>query len=124
MPEETSPAVEEVKEEPRLSFAVETKHGATVIRCKGKLTAGYTELLHAEVKPHLARAQRVVLDLTNLTYMDSMGLGAIASLYVSARTAGCRLELVNLSKRIRELFSITNMLSLFEVCGDNSIRIP
>ena len=72
----------------------------------------------------LPHTKRIVLDLTGLTYMDSMGLGAIASLYVSARTAGCRLELINLSKRVRELFSITNMLSLFEVCGDNSVRIP
>jgi anti-sigma B factor antagonist len=110
--------------EPRLSFAVETIDGATVVHCRGMLTAGYTELLHVEMKKHIPQSKRLVLDLTDLVYMDSMGLGAIASLYVSARTAGCRLELVNLSKRVRELFSITNMLSLFEVCGENSIRIP
>lgn len=107
-----------------LTFEIETTDDATVIHCRGRLTAGLTELLHAQVKSRLPHAKRLVLDLTDLTYMDSMGLGAIASLYVSARTAGCRLELINLSKRIRELFSITNMLSLFEVCGDNSIRIP
>jgi anti-sigma B factor antagonist len=110
--------------EPRLSFTVETIEDTTVVRCRGKLTAGVTELLHAEVKTLLPHSKRIVLDLTDLTYMDSMGLGAIASLYVSVRSAGCRLELINLSKRIRELFSITNMLSLFEVCGDGSIRIP
>jgi anti-sigma B factor antagonist len=110
--------------EPRLSFEIETMEDAVVVHCRGMLTAGYTDLLHAEVKARMPLTKRLVLDLTNLTYMDSMGLGAIASLYVSARSAGCRLELINLSKRIRELFSITNMLSLFEVCGDNSIRIP
>jgi anti-sigma B factor antagonist len=107
-----------------LTFEVEVVEDATVVHCRGRLTAGLTDLLHAEVKSLLPHSKRIVLDLTDLTYMDSMGLGAIASLYVSARTAGCRLELINLSKRIRELFSITNMLSLFEVCGDNSIRIP
>ena len=122
MPEETStPAAPPA---PRLSFEVETVEDATVIHCRGMLTAGYTELLHAEVKPRMERGKRLILDLTDLTYMDSMGLGSIASLYVSARSAGCRLELINLSKRIRELFSITNMLSLFEVCGEHSIRIP
>ncbi len=121
MPEETSTRD---RSEPRLSFEIETMEDAVVVHCRGMLTAGYTDLLHAEVKARMPLTKRLVLDLTNLTYMDSMGLGAIASLYVSARSAGCRLELINLSKRIRELFSITNMLSLFEVCGDNSIRIP
>jgi anti-anti-sigma factor len=109
---------------PTLGFETEIMDDATVIHCRGRLTAGLTELLHAEVKPLLLPGKRLVLDLTDLTYMDSMGLGAIAKLYVSARSAGCRLELINLSKRIRELFSITNMISLFEVCGDNYIRIP
>jgi anti-anti-sigma factor len=109
---------------PPLTFEIETIEDATVIHCRGRLTAGLTELLHAQVKPLLPHTKRLVLDLTDLTYMDSMGLGAIAKLYVSTRSAGCRLELINLSKRIRELFSITNMISLFEVCGDNYIRIP
>jgi len=38
--------------------------------------------------------------------------------------AGTRLEMINLSKRVRELFSITNVLSLFEVCGEQNVRIP
>jgi anti-anti-sigma regulatory factor len=53
-----------------------------------------------------------------------MGLGAIIGLYVSAKSAGVRLEVINLSARVRQLFSITNMLSLFEVCGDQTTRIP
>ena len=120
MPDETAAA----PAEPRIRFEVEKSADATTIRCFGKLTAGVTQLLQAEVRAHLQDSKRLVLDLTDLTYMDSMGLGTIASLYVSARSSGCRLELINLSKRVRELFSITNMLSLFEVCGDNSIRIP
>ena len=65
-----------------------------------------------------------MLDLTDLSYMDSSGLGSIIGLYVSAKTAGTRLEMINLSKRVRELFSITNALSLFEVCGEQNVRIP
>lgn len=66
----------------------------------------------------------MILDLTGVTNMDSLGLGTIASLYVSAKTSGCRLELVNLGPNIRRLFSMTNLLSLFEGAGDNTFRLP
>jgi hypothetical protein len=49
--------------------------------------------------------------------IDSVGLGTIASLYVSARTAGGELYVVNLAPRLRELFSVTRLLSLFESAG-------
>jgi anti-anti-sigma factor len=56
--------------------------------------------------------------------MDSMGLGPIVGLYVSAKSSGCTLILINLSQRVRELFRITNVWSLFEVYGENIIRMP
>lgn len=94
------------------------------VRCTGKLIAGTAAILQTEVRGLLPGAKRIVLDLTDLSYMDSSGLGSIIGLYVSAKTAGARLEVINLSKRVRQLFSITNVLSLFEVCGENNIRIP
>jgi anti-anti-sigma factor len=65
-----------------------------------------------------------VLDLTELTQMDSMGLGTIMGLYVSAKTSGSSLILINLSQRVRELFRITNVWSILEVYGENIIRLP
>src|SRR6267142_455694 len=59
----------------------------------------------------------IVLDLKEVPMMDSSGLGAVVTLHVSARTRGCRLEVVNASKQILELFSMTNVLSLFEATG-------
>jgi len=43
---------------------------------------------------------------------------------VSAKRAGCQLELVNLGKQIRQLFAISNLLTMFESAGDNTFRIP
>jgi anti-sigma B factor antagonist len=57
--------------------------------------------------------KRIVLDLTDLAFVDSMGLGTLVRLYVSARSAGSCLELINLGKQIREILGITNLLSLF-----------
>ena len=56
--------------------------------------------------------------------MDSMGLGSIVSLHASAKANGSDLKLVNLSKRVRELFRVTNLLSVFEVYGENIIKMP
>ena len=69
------------------------------------------------------KAKKIVLDLTDLTFMDSMGLGTVASLYVSAKTAGCQFELINFSRRIRDLFTVTHLLSLFEPCGETNVTI-
>jgi anti-sigma B factor antagonist len=93
------------------------------VRCTGKLIAGSTGILQTEVRSLLPGTKRIVLDLTDLGYMDSSGLGAIIGLYVSVKSAGGRLEVINLSARVRQLFSITNVISLFEVCGEQSNRV-
>jgi anti-anti-sigma factor len=110
--------------QPPLSLAVSIEDGVATIKCTGKLMAGVTDILRAEVKRLIPNHKRIVLDLTELTLMDSMGLGTIVSLYASARKSGSRLELINLSKRVRELFGLTNLLSMFELCGEHDIRMP
>jgi len=108
----------------QLTLITTTDGDTTIIRCTGKLVAGSTGILQAEVRGLLPGAKRIVLDLTGLGYMDSNGLGSIIGLYVSVKSAGGRLEVINLSARVRQLFSITNVLSLFEVCGEQNIRLP
>ena len=49
--------------------------------------------------------------------MDSMGLGTLMQLYVSARTHGCSLELINIGKRIQDLLELTNIWSVFAPGG-------
>jgi anti-sigma B factor antagonist len=92
-----------------------------LVKCSGKLIAGTTEILRTAVKPLISQAKRIVLDLTDLTRMDSLGLGAIIGLYVSAKATGCELKLINLRRRIREVFHIANLLPLFEYYGDLQI---
>jgi anti-anti-sigma factor len=97
---------------------------ATVVCCTGRLTTETSQLLKTEVKVLLPNKRRVILDLTDLGYMDSSGLGALVGLYISAKGARCELQLVNLSPRIRELLSLTNVLSVFESCGRYGTRMP
>jgi anti-sigma B factor antagonist len=108
----------------RLSVDVERDGTTAVVRCGGKLVAGVNDFLYTEVHRLIPESNRIVLDLTELSYMDSMGLGTIIRLYVSAKAAGCELELVNIGHRIRELLGVTNLLSVFTVCGEHHVRIP
>jgi anti-anti-sigma factor len=98
--------------------------GDPVVRCTGRLTTETSVLLKTEVRTLLPSKRRLILDLTDLSHMDSSGLGALVGLYISAKGASCELQLVNLSPRIRELLSITNVLSVFEDCGRYGTRLP
>src|SRR3984957_4343437 len=109
---------------PPLSLRSYVEGDATIVQCTGKLTAGLTSILRDEVKRLIPDSKKIVLDLTSLTQMDSMGLGTIMALYVSAKTSGTTLILINLSPRVRDLFRITNVWSVLEVYGENIMRMP
>ena len=109
---------------PQFSFDIEVQADAAVVHCAGRLMGESGNLLRNEVKKLIAPGKRVVLDLTKVTHIDSTGLSAVVSLYVSSKSAGCRLELVNLGPKVLQLFSIANLLSLFESAGDGTFRIP
>jgi anti-sigma B factor antagonist len=108
----------------QLTLVTSAEGDTSIVRCTGKLVTASTGILQTEVRGLIPGSKRIVLDLTDLGYMDSSGLGSIIGLYVSVKSAGGRLEVINLSARVRQLFSITNVLSLFEVCGEQNIRIP
>jgi len=102
--------------------STETEDGC-VVECFGRLSGDNVPLLKEEIREACARKGRIVLDLKEVPMMDSSGLGAIVALHVSARTRGCKLEVVNASKQIRELFSMTNLLALFEPVGRHGGKI-
>jgi anti-anti-sigma factor len=107
-----------------LTLDIERTEGECVVHCTGQLVAGVHNFLYTEVSGLIPESKRIVLDLSDLAHMDSMGLGTLVRLYVSARSAGCELELINLGKRVRQLLGMTNLLGVFTICGERGIRIP
>jgi anti-anti-sigma factor len=102
-----------------------TVSGETAVcACTGKLNADTAARFKAEIKDLLPHYARVVLDFTHVVSMDSSGLGAVASLYVSAHSAKCEFQLVNFNQRVRELLGLTKLLSAFETCGHYMIKLP
>ncbi len=108
----------------RISVHIEYLPDVALVRCHGRLVAGVTDVLYREVRPLFPDAKRIVLDLKELTYLDSTGLGTILRLYVSAKTQGCSLELANIGARVRQILGITNLISVLTVIGENNIRMP
>jgi len=86
----------------------------TVVRCSGRITFRTSESLQSTVRSLIPGTKRIILDLTDVSYMDSSGLGAIVSIYRSARRQECEMKLVNLNQRLKELFRITNLAKIFE----------
>ncbi len=106
-----------------LSFAIERDGDTAVVKCHGRLVAGATEELYHEVKNLLPQTKVVVVDLADLTYVDSTGLGTLVRLHASARKLGCEFKLLHLGKQLRNLLKITNLLSVFAQAEDQGITI-
>lgn len=105
-----------------LTIEIERKGDVTLVKCQGRLVAGLSDQLHAEVKPLLTEGKHVVVDLGGVTFMDSIGLGTLVRLYVSAKSADCRLELTHVGRHIREVLGITHLLDVFTIVGENGIN--
>ncbi len=87
-----------------------------VLDLKGRVTLGEgDELLKDKVNSLLNQGQKkVVLNLAEVPYIDSAGLGEIVRTYTTVSRQGGSLKLLNLTKRITDLLSITKLLTVFE----------
>jgi anti-sigma B factor antagonist len=106
-----------------LTFSVEEKGTAALVHCRGQLVAGVCNEFAARIRELIPGHKRIILDLTHLARVDSMGLGTLVRLYVSAKSGGSCLELINLSKQVRELLGITHLLSVFGDMCEKGIDI-
>jgi anti-sigma B factor antagonist len=87
----------------------------TTVICHGQLVNQTADQLKEVVKPLIAGGGRIILDFGDISYVDSMGLGSLVGLKVSAIAAGyCTLEFEHLSQRVQELLRLTNLTLLFK----------
>jgi anti-sigma B factor antagonist len=108
-----------------LNLIIDRTPTEIIAHCTGRMTSDTTQSLKTTVKPLFSESKTVVLDLTNVSYLDSSGLGAIVGLYVSAKTANSQLKLINLNQHLKELFSITRLGQfLAEGRDPNDLGLP
>jgi anti-sigma B factor antagonist len=99
-----------------MDIAERTVSDVTVLDLKGKMTLGEgDELLKDKINSLLANGKKkLVLNLEGVPYIDSAGLGEIVRTYTTVSRQGGSLKLLNLTKRIEDLLSITKLLTVFE----------
>jgi len=86
----------------------------TTVKCHGRLIAETAGKMKDAVKPLIPLGGRIVVDLSDVNYLDSAGLGALVGLKASAINQGyCILEFANMTPRILELLRITHLMQLF-----------
>jgi anti-sigma B factor antagonist len=97
-------------------LADKDKYGnqVTMVRCRGRLANDTAGEVKDVVKPLIASRGRTVIDLADVNYMDSSGLGALVGLKASAMKQGlCVLEFANMTPRVLELLRLTNLTQMF-----------
>jgi anti-sigma B factor antagonist len=100
-------------------MSTRTLDGAMVVDCSGRLVFGEESAsLRDTIKKLVLESPRIVLNMQEVNYIDSGGLGTLVSLYTSARNAGGAIKLARLSQRVSDLLQITKLLTIFEVFDD------
>jgi anti-sigma B factor antagonist len=94
----------------------------TILDLKGKITLGEgDEALRERINQLIGQnRKRILLNLAEVPYIDSAGLGEVVRTYTTVSRQGGQLKLVNLTKRITDLLSITKLLTVFEAFESES----
>jgi anti-sigma B factor antagonist len=99
--------------------------GVDVMALEGRIVLGEeSNALREGVKALLAKGQkRIVLNMTNVTYIDSAGLGTLVASHHSAKAQGASLRLSNLGSKFQEVLQVTKLLTVFDVYDSEAAAV-
>jgi anti-sigma B factor antagonist len=107
-----------------MAFQMQTRNlgTVTILACSGPITLGeatgqFREKLRSLLKEG---AKKILLDLGQVSHLDSSGIGELVGAYTSAVGAGAQIKLVHLPERIYGLLQITKLVTIFEVFEDEA----
>jgi anti-sigma B factor antagonist len=94
----------------------------TVLDAAGRITLGEgASALRDTIKSLIGQGnKKILLNLAEVSYIDSSGVGELVSSFTSVSNAGGQLKLLNLTKRIHDLLQITKLISVFEIFDDEA----
>jgi anti-sigma B factor antagonist len=99
-----------------LKMDTKTTDGIIVVSCAGRIVFGdEAAALRAKLKSILAENKKVILNLSEVNYIDSGGLGTLVGVYSSARASGADVKLAGLGQRVKDVLQITKLVTVFEV---------
>lgn len=108
----------------QLKVTTGTKDGVLVVDCIGRIVFGEeSSLLRETVRQAVTENNRIVLNLGEVNYIDSGGLGTLVALRVTAQNAGGTIKLTNLTKRVGDVLQVTKLLTVFDVYNSEAEAI-
>ena len=99
--------------------------GIVVVNLSGRLTLGdASALLRQSLKDLLdGGKKKIVLNLGEVGYIDSSGLGELVSSFTTVRNSGGELKLANLTQKVNDLLTVTKLYTVFEVHNDEQAAV-
>ncbi len=100
-------------------------NGITVVDVSGRITLGEgSTMLREMVRDLIDKGQKkIVLNLGDVNYIDSSGIGELVSGYTAVRNSGGDLKLLHLTKKVHDLLQITKLYTVFEVHNDEGAAL-
>ncbi len=105
-----------------LAIASHTVNSVLVIRLNGRITMGEGSVqIREAIRESIDNGENsILLDLGNVNYIDSAGLGELVAAYTTARNRGAQLKLVNLGKKVHDLLQLTKLYTVFDIYDDEA----
>lgn len=108
-----------------LSIASREVDGVTVLDLSGRITLGEGSVqLRDAIRDLIGKGERrILLDLGDVNYIDSSGLGEMVSAYTSAKNQGASVKLLKLTKKVHDLLQLTKLYTVFDIYDDEASAI-
>lgn len=108
-----------------MKIETRTAGDVKILDCSGRITLGEgTMVVRNAVRDLLSRNEKkIILNLAEVNYIDSSGIGELVSTYTTVANNGGQLKLLNLTKKIQELLAITKLLTVFQVFEDEPLAL-
>ena len=99
--------------------------GITIVDLSGRITLGEgSVILRDTVRDLVAKGnKKILLNLGDVNYIDSSGIGELVSAFTSVRNQGGELKLLNLTKKVHDLLQITKLYTVFDVKDDEASAV-
>ena len=99
-----------------MNIGTRTVDTVTILDISGKITIGESSVeLRNKIRDLVKSGQKnILLNMGDVSYMDSSGIGELVSAYTNVTNSGGKLKLLNLTKKLHELLAITKLLTVFE----------
>jgi len=99
--------------------------GISIVDCSGRITLGEgSVILRDTVRDLLGKGQKkILLNLGDVTYIDSSGIGELVSAFTTVRNQGGELKLLHLTKKVNDLLQITKLYTVFDVKDDEAAAV-